>query len=127
MHDISKADWTIFKELRKLALERFCSRVLDDIARISSDDAKSKHGRYIAIYRLMQERDREIDPIFDVLRRSTAVRQLTAFRMHDLVTAEELNSLSPELRQRVEGIVQIYSQPLEVVDEDDDNDDAKPG
>ena len=107
MHDISKADWTIFKELRKLALERFCSRVLDDVARISSDDAKSKHERYLAIYRLMQERDREIDPIFDYLRRSTAVRQLCAIRTHDLVTAEELKSLSPELRERVEDIVRI--------------------
>jgi hypothetical protein len=126
MHDISKADWKIFKELRERALERFCSGVLDEVARISSDDAKSKHDRYLAIYRLMQERDREIDPIFDFLRRSTAVRQLCAFRSHDLVTAEELKSLSPELRQSVEKIVRIYNQPLLVVDEDED-DDAKPG
>jgi hypothetical protein len=107
MHDISKADWTIFKELRKLALERFCSRVLDDVARISADDAKSKHDRYLAIYRLIQERDREIDPIFDYVRRSTAVRQLCAFRSRDLVTEEDLKSLSPELRQTVEYIVRI--------------------
>ncbi len=107
MHEISKSDWTTFKELRKLALERFCSRVLDDVARINSDDAKSKHERYLAIYRLMQERDREIDPIFDTLRRSTAVRQLCAFRSGDLVTEEELKSLSPELRERVEDIVRI--------------------
>ena len=107
MHEISKPDWTIFKELRKLALERFCSRVLDEVTRIISDDAKSKHERYLAIYRLMQERDREIDPIFDTLRRSTAVRQLCAFRSCDLVTEEELKSLSPELRETVEDIVRI--------------------
>jgi hypothetical protein len=107
MRDISKTDWTIFKELRTLALQRFCSRVLDDVARISSDDAKSKHERYLAIYRLIQERDREIDPIFDYVRRSTAVRQLCAFRSRDLVTEEELRSLSPELRQTVEDIVRI--------------------
>jgi hypothetical protein len=122
MHDISQADWKIFKTLRELALERFCSRVLDEVARISADEAKSKHGRYIAIYRLMKERDREIDPIFDYLRRSPAVRQLTAFRTHDLVTAEELERFSPELRRRVEDIVEIYTRPLEIVDEDDDAD-----
>jgi hypothetical protein len=119
MHNISQADWKVFKGLRELALERFCSHVLDDVARISSDHAKSKHDRYLAIYRLMQERDREIDPIFDFLRRSSAVRQLCAFRSRDLLTAEEFKPLSPELRQRVEDIVRIYNQPLEVVDEDD--------
>jgi hypothetical protein len=123
MHEISKADWKIFKDLRELALERFCSRVLDEIAHIGSDDAKSKHDRYLAIYQLIRERDREIDPIFDYLRRSTAVMQLCAFRSHDLVTEEELKSLSPELRQRIEDIVRVYSGPLEFVDEDED---AKP-
>jgi hypothetical protein len=120
MHDISQADWKVFKGLRELARERFCSHVLDDVARISSDHAKGKHDRYLAIYRLMQERDRKIDPIFDFLRRSSAVRQLFAFRSHDLLTAEELKPLSPELRQRVEDFVRTYNQPLEVVDEDDE-------
>jgi len=120
MHDISQADWKVFKGLRQLALERFCAQVLDDVARISSDHAKSKHDRYVEIYRLMQERDRKINPIFDFLRRSSAVRQLYAFRSHDLLTAEELKPLSPELRQRVEDFVQTFNQPFEVIDEDDE-------
>ena len=95
MTDIAKTDWKIFKELREFALERFCSRVLDDIARIGSDQAKSKHERYLAIWRLIQERDREIDPIFDYVRRSTAVSQLCAFRVRELMTEEEFKSLSP--------------------------------
>jgi hypothetical protein len=123
MHDISKADWTIFKGLRELALDRFYSRVLDEVGRIGSDPARSPRDRYMATYRLMKERDREIDPIFDHLRRSTAVMQLCAFRSHDLVTEQEFEPLSPELRQRIEEIVRIHSQPLAVVDEDDD---AKP-
>jgi DNA-binding transcriptional ArsR family regulator len=127
MHDISEADWKIFKPLRELALERFCSSVLDEVARIGAEDAKSKHDRYLAIYRLMKERDREIDPIFDYLRRSTAVRQLSAFRMHGLVTAEELERFSPELRKRVETIVEIYTRPREIVDEKDDEDDDEAG
>jgi hypothetical protein len=122
MTDISKTDWKIFKELRELALDRFCSRVLDEIARIGSDQAKSRHDRYLAICRFIQERDREINPIFDYLRRSSAVRQLCAFRARDLVTEEEFKSLSPELRKRVEDIVRIFNQPLEVVDENDDAD-----
>src|ERR1700674_816049 len=119
MRDIKESDWKVFKPLRKLALERFCARILDEIARIGSDDARSKHERYGAIYRLVRERDREIVPIFDHLRRSTAVRQICTFRSHGLLTAEELRQFSPELVEMVEDILEIHNRPIEVVDEDD--------
>jgi hypothetical protein len=73
MRDIKESDWKIFKRVREVALERFCERVLDEIGRIGSDTTKSKHQRYGAIYRLVRNRDKEINPIFDHLRRSTAV------------------------------------------------------
>jgi hypothetical protein len=112
MRDIAPADWTAFKRLREVALERFCERVLADVTRIAADAAKSKHQRYLAIYRLIAERDAEIDPIFDTLRRSTAIQQIVSFRSHDLLTAEELRQLSPELVSRVEDILEIYRRPL---------------
>ena len=73
MRDIKESDWKVFKRVREAALERFCERVLDEVTRINSDNAKSKHERYVAIYRLVYERNKEIAPIFDHLRRSTAV------------------------------------------------------
>ena len=123
MRDIKESDWKIFKPLRKLALERFCGRVLDEIERIKADATKSNHDRYLAIYRLVRERDKEIDPIFDYLRRSTAVRQILAFRLHSLLTDEELRQFSSELVKTVEEIHEIYTRPMEVVDEDDEEDD----
>jgi hypothetical protein len=108
MGDIKESDWKIFKGLRELALERFCERVLDEVAQIGSDATKSKHARYIAIYRLVHERDKDIVPIFDFLRRSTAYRQICAFRTNDLLTVEELRQLSPELVQSVEETVEIF-------------------
>ncbi len=119
MHDISSADWKIFKPLCKLALERFCERVPDDVARIGADQDKSKHERYLAIYRLVHERDEEIVPIFDTLRRSTAVRQIYSFRAHELITADELRQFSPELVRRVEGLIEIFTRPLEYEDEEE--------
>jgi hypothetical protein len=86
--DIKESDWKVFKPLRELALERFSERVLDEIARISSDNSKSKHERYVAIYRLVRERDKEITPIFDFQRRSTALRQVLAFLSEGLMTDE---------------------------------------
>jgi hypothetical protein len=119
MQDISPADWKVFKPLREAALERFCERVLGEVARISSDQTKSQHERYLAIYRLMRKRDKEIDPIFDTLRRSTAVRQIYSFRAHDLLTADELRQFSPELVRRVEAIIESFTRPLRFEDEED--------
>ena len=111
MRDITEPDWRIFKGLRKVALERFCERVLGEIAGISSDATKTKHERYLAIYRLVRERDKEIDPIFDHLRRSTAVRQICAFRSHDLLAAQELRQFSPEFVKWIEDILEMNNRP----------------
>jgi hypothetical protein len=102
MRDITESDWRIFKGLRELALERFCERILGEIARIGLDTTKTNHERYLAIYRLVRERDKEIVPIFDYLQRSTAVRQICALRSHDLLTAQELRQFSPELVKWIE-------------------------
>lgn len=106
--DIAPADWKVFKTLRTVALERFCEQVLADVTRIASDAAKSNHQRYLAIYGLMRNRDAEINPIFDTVRRSTALRQIASFRSRDLLTAEELRQFSPELVSRVEEILEIF-------------------
>jgi hypothetical protein len=110
MRDIAESDWRIFKGLREVVLERFCERVLGEIAGISSDATKTKHERYLAIYRLVRERDKEIDPIFDYLRRSTAVRQICAFRSHNLLTAQELRQFSPELVKLIEDVVEMNNR-----------------
>ena len=81
MHDIKESDWKTFKPLRHKALERFCGRVLDEVAQIGSNQTKSTHERYIAIYQLTGERDREIEQIFDTLRRSTAIMQICLLRV----------------------------------------------
>ena len=120
MRDMKESDWKVFKRLRELALERFCERVLGEIAHISSDSAKSKHEQYVAIYRLVRDRDKEINPIFDFLRRSTAVQQICSFRSHDLMSEDELRLFSPELVASVERILKIYNEPMQVVYDDDD-------
>ena len=51
---------------------------------------------------MIRERDKEMDQIFDTLRRSAALRCLMMMRRHDLVTEEELQSLSAEAQQASE-------------------------
>ncbi|WP_462323083.1 DUF4158 domain-containing protein [Halochromatium sp.] len=52
--------------------------------------------------RMVRERDKEMDQIFETLRRSAALRCLMMMRSHALVTEEELRSLSAEVQRASE-------------------------
>jgi hypothetical protein len=110
MHDITESDWKKFKPLREQALERFCGRVLDEVAQIGSAQTKSRHERYIAIYQMTRERDKEIDQIFDTLRRSTAIMQICSLRLHGLLTDDEVRQFSPEIVNAVERFVRYHDE-----------------
>lgn len=96
--DIKESDWKRFKVLRQLALERFCERVLLDIGCIGADAGKSQHERYLDIYRLIRDRDKELGRAFNDLSRSKAVIQIVQIRSLCLLTEEELAGFSEELR-----------------------------
>ena len=99
---IAEADWKIFRELRAVALQRFCERVLADIGRIGSDSSKSSHERYLEIYRLIRARDEALARAFNNPRRSTAVFQLLALRDEDLLHEEEYLRFSEDLRRSID-------------------------
>jgi hypothetical protein len=95
---ISEPDWRLLREMKPVALDRFCRRVLEEIARISADAGRSSHERYLAVYQLVERRDRELAETFNGLRRSTALLQLAAMRSRGLLTEEELARFSAETR-----------------------------
>jgi hypothetical protein len=115
MHDIKESDWKTFKPLREEALDRFYGRALDEVARIGSDQTKSKRERYITIYQLMRERDKEIVQIFDHLRRSTAIIQICLFRLHGLITDEEVRQFSSEIVEEVAHFLRHHNESAESV------------
>jgi hypothetical protein len=108
--DIKEADWKIFKQVRESALERFCGRVLDEIAGLLSDSQEDAHDRYVAIYRLVKKRDKELERTFDYLRRSTAVLQLATMKSLDLVTEEEYERFSVETRDVADHLLSLWSR-----------------
>jgi hypothetical protein len=83
---INESDWRIFRNLHAIALERFCQRVLSDINQISADATRTSHQRYLAIYKLIERRDRELAEAFNDLRRATALRQLAWIQSYKLLT-----------------------------------------
>lgn len=98
MKDIREADWKRLRDLKAMALDRFCARVLSDIERVSSDSAATSHQRYLAIYDLIQKRDKELGSIFDGLSRSSAVEKLLLMHHAGLLTDDETAAFSEDVR-----------------------------
>lgn len=99
---ISEPDWKLFRKLRSLALERFCERALSEVSQLTSEAGKGAHERYLAVFKLLQRRDKQLAEAFDDVRRSTAWQQLAIIRARGLLTDEEFASFSPETRAAVQ-------------------------
>jgi hypothetical protein len=105
--DIPEADWKLFRRLQPLALDRFCQRVLAEVAGLAAEAGRSSHDRYRAVFELLQRRDQELADAFNNPRRSTALLQLVRIRGQGLLTEEEFARFSPATRASVQALVQM--------------------
>src|SRR5207244_1993173 len=64
---IPESDWRVLRQLVPVALERFCQRVLSEISRFAADTNRTSHERYLAVFKLMEMRDRELANAFNNL------------------------------------------------------------
>lgn len=103
--DVSESDWDWFRQIRGVALQRFCDRILAETQGIMADAAHSSHERYIAIHNLMQERNSEIAVGFDAPRRSSVVTQLLFMRRRELLTDDEFFLFTRELCELITKMV----------------------
>jgi hypothetical protein len=101
---IKEADWKIFRELRSLALERFCERVLGEVRELTKKSGSS-HERYLEIYRLLQKRDRKIAAGFNGMRRSMMDVHLLVICSLDLLTPDEIARFSELTRNKLARLV----------------------
>ena len=76
--DFPERDWKVLRELKPVALDRFCQRTLMEVAALCSDVGRTNHERYLALWKLIRERDDRLSAAFDDLRRSTARRHTSA-------------------------------------------------
>src|SRR5262249_39496257 len=107
MREIKESDWKIFRQLHAVALERFCQRVLDESEGLRGDTTRSAHERYVAIYQLFHERDKDVARLFNDLRRSTALWQLTAITGQGLLTDDEFARFSQEAQNLVASLLEV--------------------
>jgi hypothetical protein len=115
---ILESDWKKFKELRKIALDRFCQGVLADAKAIAQYGALSAHARYGMLYGMIHDRNRHMAQVFDdnSQSRSSALHGLSLMVMHDLLTEAELSVLSEDALSYIKGVVRRPYE-LEWVDE----------
>ncbi|HEX4697271.1 MAG TPA: hypothetical protein VH254_06325 [Candidatus Udaeobacter sp.] len=104
--DIPERDWKLFRQLRPIALERFCEKVLSEIGDISGSD-ESAHKRYLRVFKIVRDRDKELATLFDDPRRSIAWLQLSLIHSHGLFTVDEMQRFSRETQQRARELAKL--------------------
>jgi hypothetical protein len=102
LRTIAEADWKVLRRLHPLALERLCERVLAEIEHVMDNSTQSAHQRYLGIFKIIEQRDREVANIFNDPRRSNALTMLAKIRSEGLLTEDEFSSLSPETRTGIQ-------------------------
>lgn len=96
---ILESDWKVLRRLKPVALERFCERTLAECVQVATEGSDSAHERYLALYRLVHERDKELGRAFNNLRRSSAITALISMVNLELLTTDELAEFSDETRE----------------------------
>ena len=99
-----EADWKLFRELREVALDRFCSRVLQELGPVTEDTSRTSHERYLSTFHLLKERDRQLSEAFDNPRRSHMIEQLAAIHAYGLLQPGELDRFSRGTREALQTI-----------------------
>lgn len=93
---MKESDWKIFKEIKEKAIELFCSRALEEFNEVISDKEAKAYEAYTLLYRLVENRDKQMALLFDGHSRSKATLQLLAIRGENLADENLLKNLSKE-------------------------------
>lgn len=99
---MKESDWKTFKVIKEKAIERFCSQALEEFEEVISNTEEHVHNRYLLLYKLVQNRDKEMALIFDYHSRSKAAMQLTAMRAKGLADESLLAGLSEEFLEQTD-------------------------
>ena len=94
----------MLRRIHPLALERYCERTLAEIERVTNNSAQSAHQRYLEIFKIIEQRDREIvsNSMINDPKRSNALTMLARIRAAGMLTEDEFSRLSSETRSDVE-------------------------
>jgi len=93
---MKESDWKIFKQIKELAIDRFCVESLEEYKEVINDQTENAHNRYLLLYKLVLNRDKQMSLLFDGHSRSKALVQLIGIRDEGLADETLLRKLSEE-------------------------------
>ena len=93
---MKESDWKIFKQIKENAIELFCGQALEEFEEVITNKNEHVHNRYLLLYKLVQNRDKQMQLLFDGNSRSKAPLQLLAIRGEGLADENLLSKLSEE-------------------------------
>jgi len=109
MRSLTESEWKIFRKLQETALERYCERVLAEARECVDKKKKTSHQRYLDLFKLLRDHDKNIASAFNDPRRSDAYRQLMMLVSLKLLSTEEFGRFSEETRTSIEQFIQTMS------------------
>ena len=107
MGEYPETDWRTFRELREVALDRYCRNVLKDVQQLASESALTSHERFLRLCEVVRDRNRTLAHAFDDVRRSRMIQQLSAIQALGLLTPDEMGRFSHGVRETLERAVHI--------------------
>ncbi|MDH3635549.1 MAG: hypothetical protein OES20_12700 [Gammaproteobacteria bacterium] len=99
---MKEADWKIFKEIKEKALGSFCENAFSEFTEIIENESEHIHDRYLKLYKLVHEKDKELSDIFDGHSRSKAAFQLLLIRKMGLADKGLLQKISDEFAEETD-------------------------
>ncbi len=99
---MKETDWKIFKQIKEKALEKYCLNAFMSFSEIINNENEHAHDRYLELYNLVREKDKELEKIFDGHSRSKATLQLLLIRKNGLADDELLKNISDEYFQETD-------------------------
>ena len=99
---MKELDWKVFTDIKDKAIEKYCTLALEESKEVISDQKEHVHNRYLLLYKLLQNRNKQMSLLFDGHSRSKAWIQLIAIRNEGLADEVLLSKLSDEFRNETD-------------------------
>jgi len=106
-HGFPELDWKVFRELREVALERLCERILDEAATLISNPDRTHHQRFGELFGLIRDRNHDVARGFDGPKRSAMLAQLSVIHSLGLLEPADMARFSAETRETVESLASL--------------------
>jgi len=107
MENIAESDWKKIRALKDEALNKASGEILNKVKTLLEKQNSSAHEIYLELYQLIEREDKNIELMFDELKRSTAYFKLASWKRFGVINDQDLGQFTPET-QRIIKDMRIY-------------------